>query len=563
MNINKYPLVSIFFSPLKEGVRWNVCWKGCVISIISIHSYISIGFAQITLDSSNFPVPGLSLNRFYAWAEPDSINFGNPGPAQSYDFSNSHIIINDSINYLDATLTPFTNEHSGAVVALQTADEINYKSYDYFTYDNNAYWHSGITIIAEIEPGIFDTLHGNHLPSDVDTLLSDEYSYGFSKIESSKVTVYVNPWFFVDFHKIKDITVDGWGTLNTPFDFFDDVLRIKYIEYKYDSVFGPDSLLQPTLYEANLDTLYYYHYYAMNIRHPVVILHTNQFDKIEYFEIIKIPSVICGCTDEYAVNYNPLANEDDGSCIYCDTISYTITPDTNICSGDSVILEVTGGNSWLWSNGDTTSSISLQPGSSAVYSVYISNQPDCWELATVEVSVHPDVNAGFWVNTGNLSISDSILFVNTSLNATDYFWDFDDDINGTSTEVNPKHLYSSTGSKNVKLIASNYCSINTFSYTITILSIDEIADILSDFKVYPNPGNDAIIEFYLNKKANIELSIVDIFGRRFSLVSTNNIDIGKYQYNINSIYPNLSSAIYIILLNVEGKTYQCKWVKIE
>ncbi len=54
-------LISIFFSPLKEGVRWNVCWKGCVISI---NSYIypivflfyttgvSIGFSQnINIDS--------------------------------------------------------------------------------------------------------------------------------------------------------------------------------------------------------------------------------------------------------------------------------------------------------------------------------------------------------------------------------------------------------------------------------------------------------------------------------------------------------------------------------
>ncbi len=29
-------LISIFFSTLKEGVRWNVCWKGCVISIIIV-----------------------------------------------------------------------------------------------------------------------------------------------------------------------------------------------------------------------------------------------------------------------------------------------------------------------------------------------------------------------------------------------------------------------------------------------------------------------------------------------------------------------------------------------
>ncbi len=39
-------LISFFFSPLKEGVRWSVCWKGCVICIISIFILASVSFAQ-------------------------------------------------------------------------------------------------------------------------------------------------------------------------------------------------------------------------------------------------------------------------------------------------------------------------------------------------------------------------------------------------------------------------------------------------------------------------------------------------------------------------------------
>ncbi len=58
-------LISIFFSPLKEGVRWNVCLKGCVICIISINSYISIGFSQDTINKTPLKYYEDSLKTYF------------------------------------------------------------------------------------------------------------------------------------------------------------------------------------------------------------------------------------------------------------------------------------------------------------------------------------------------------------------------------------------------------------------------------------------------------------------------------------------------------------------
>ena len=58
--------------------------------------------------------------------------------------------------------------------------------------------------------------------------------------------------------------------------------------------------------------------------------------------------------------------------------TFTLSNDTTICSGDTVTLAVTlssppSGVSYLWSSGDTTSSISISPNASSVYRVSISD----------------------------------------------------------------------------------------------------------------------------------------------------------------------------------------------
>ena len=65
----------------------------------------------------------------------------------------------------------------------------------------------------------------------------------------------------------------------------------------------------------------------------------------------------------------------------------SITADTSIQPGDCVDLEVLGGNSWLWSNGMTTSTINVCPAQTTLYSVTATSTEGCSEVASVRITV--------------------------------------------------------------------------------------------------------------------------------------------------------------------------------
>jgi len=527
-----------------------------LLSIFFVSCLMIETFAQITLDSSDFPIAGVKLPRVvgFLWGG----TAGDPGAGQTYDFSNTSTIWQDTISYFGVGQTPYFNEHPGASVADFEWWRDAFLLIWYYTADNNAIWASGVTAIGDFGQG--DTaIHANYLPPYTDTLLSTDYVYGNTETEFSTISIPLNSTWDLKLTSFKFIEVDGWGTLQTSFNNWDSILRVRYIEFNYDTLFVsgiPDTTIS--------DTLFYYKYFAKGVRHPVVIAHTNFLGDLEYLEYIYtgFPPVIFGCTDSLAINFNPLASQDDNSCVYCNPINYTITPDTGICAGNNITLTINGGTTHLWSTGDTTNSILVSPDSTTLYSVYLSDTSACWELATVKVEVYKDVQAGFWVDP--IMLSDSVLFVNTSTGATDYFWNFDDTQNGTSTEKNPRHLYSTAGTKNVMLIASNPCSVDTFYTTIIATSIDENLtgfSNLSVLKIYPNPGKDnAHISFHLNDNATVELSLIELYGRKRVIISKTEMTSGAHKFYFESNDP--ASGIYIVQLKIDGFNHQQKWVKI-
>ncbi|WP_370391201.1 Ig-like domain-containing protein [uncultured Winogradskyella sp.] len=63
--------------------------------------------------------------------------------------------------------------------------------------------------------------------------------------------------------------------------------------------------------------------------------------------------------------------------------------DVSICEGEAVTLTATGGTSYLWSTGETTSSITVSPNTTTTYSVTVSNNSGDTDSDEVIVTVNP------------------------------------------------------------------------------------------------------------------------------------------------------------------------------
>ncbi len=510
-----------------------------------------VSTAQITLNSGNFPVAGLKIGRGYAFAPATAM--GSTGGPQFFDFTGITPLYHDSVFYYNAALTPWASFHPGASVCnVESANNVIYIYY--FTADANAFVKSGLTIIGDFGGGL-DTVHGNYLPTD--TILSTDYGYNHSETEYASATI-VNLVPLADYKTCtyRNILADGWGSLQTPLNYYGDVLRVKYAEYRYDTVFYLGS---PVYTKA--DSLYYFKFYAEDVRHPVVIAHTNAAYNLQYIEFIYTSPVIVGCTDSTAQNYNPLANQSDGSCIYCN-ISYTITPDTTICPGTTITLNVSGGSNYLWSDSSTTASIVVNPNTTTVYSVYISSSPDCHVLATVKVTVDEQVTASFWTTHYSYAAGDEVQFINLSENAAFYLWDFDDTVDGTSTLEYPLHTYTAAGEKHVILIAGNSCYADTVADTLLITSPAgiETAIVTEQYRIFPSPGTDVLfIEGNAIQPGELNVFITDMLGRKILLETSANV---SGNFSIRVCISQLPPGMYILEIRQKESSVKMKWIKM-
>ncbi|MCX6291862.1 MAG: PKD domain-containing protein [Bacteroidetes bacterium] len=94
-------------------------------------------------------------------------------------------------------------------------------------------------------------------------------------------------------------------------------------------------------------------------------------------------------------------------------------PDQTICAGNSATLTASGGNSYNWTTGDTSSVITVSPGSTTNYNLTVADANGCIAIDAVTVIVNPlpTVNAGPDQNicTGNAATL-------TAVGGTSYSW---------------------------------------------------------------------------------------------------------------------------------------------
>jgi PKD repeat protein len=167
---------------------------------------------------------------------------------------------------------------------------------------------------------------------------------------------------------------------------------------------------------------------------------------------------------------------------------------------------------------------------------------------------------------------DSIAFMDKSINATSWHWDFGDST--FSNEQFPIHIYSE-GQYKVTLTVQN--SIDSWdttstSFTIIVEGINDNENLPKEFSLsqnYPNPFNPAtIIEYsipYLanNSQQKVKLSVHDILGREVSILVNENQPAGSYKvkFDASSIDKEISSGIYFYRLVVGASTSTATFTK--
>jgi predicted transcriptional regulator len=114
----------------------------------------------------------------------------------------------------------------------------------------------------------------------------------------------------------------------------------------------------------------------------------------------------CSSTASLSVIVNPLPTA-------------SITGDFSICVGESTTLTATGGTAFAWTTGATTASITVNPTSSQVYRVTVTNANNCTNTATATVTVTPPPTVSV---TGDLTICVGESTTLTASAGSSYSW---------------------------------------------------------------------------------------------------------------------------------------------
>jgi len=157
---------------------------------------------------------------------------------------------------------------------------------------------------------------------------------------------------------------------------------------------------------------------------------------------VTVTSNNCTSTDSVNVILNPLPIANAGN-------------DTSVCSGSSVQLNATGGTTYLWSTGDSTSTINVSNG--GTYNVTVT-QNNCSSTDSVNVILNPFPIA----NAGNdTSVCSGSSVQLNATGGTTYLWSTGA---GTST-IN----VSNGGTYNVTVTQNNCSSIDSVNVSVTPL----------------------------------------------------------------------------------------------
>jgi hypothetical protein len=248
---------------------------------------------------------------------------------------------------------------------------------------------------------------------------------------------------------------------------------------------------------------------------------------------------------------------DIDGCSVTDTASIHIFDDyvidlgpdsTDVCRG--YILDAgEGQNSYEWSTGETTSSISVL--TTDLYSVTVTDTNNCRNEAQVYVPVLPSPVVDFENDTVTIYSDGSTILGGVSLGYDSYLW--------STGETTP---YITVDAKNPNINPGNYtywlyCSFTNGcedSDTIIVKVLDEVkVNELSStegISIYPNPSNGKFNIIGNITSSNITITVSDITGKTVLIRNIDNVSVLNQEIDLT----NNNKGIYFIKINNNNKT---------
>lgn len=228
---------------------------------------------------------------------------------------------------------------------------------------------------------------------------------------------------------------------------------------------------------------------------------------------------------------------------------------TTFCAGGSVTLTSSSADTYLWSTGATTQSITVS--TAGLYNVTVTNSNACngaGQSNDITVIVNPVPTAAGTIATQS---GFTVTFSNTSSGATSYTWNFGDLSSSSATA--PTHVYTANGNYTVTLIASNGTCSDTTTINVTVaVGIDEVSNI-SGVNIYPNPATDlATVNILLAESAKVSVTIFDITGKLINTVYNAQMNAGSNNVMIPT--ENMPAGIYFATISSEKYSKTLKLV---
>lgn len=192
-----------------------------------------------------------------------------------------------------------------------------------------------------------------------------------------------------------------------------------------------------------------------------------------------------------------------------------------LCDGETVTLTAIGGNSYLWSSGETTSSITVS--TSGNYAVTATNAANCSATtAPVSVTVNPIPVAAFTTTQNALDVD----FTDQSTGGLlTYWWNFGD--GSSSTTANPSHTYSTSGNYTITLIVTDAGCSDTVTQQLSVEGVGIAENLPTGLEIngiYPNPFSDELhIRLTVTNPGEMEIELADLLGRVYRVMERQSV----------------------------------------